>query len=182
MLESKRCPQGGWEMGWSGAGSVRRKVFHSLMNISGEASIYCFREEVNFLPVPFLEGSVVRTLLDSLCPLFTFFRARRKKEDLPTLLGLFFLFCFVFQSLTHCARPGIEPTTSWLPVGFLSTVPRRELQDLATLLDLFYLEKNLRSSSRSLFPSTATECFKLSVSIFCLHTAYPSSCLTRSVQ
>ena len=26
-------------------------------------------------------------------------------------------------SLTHRARPGIEPATSWLLVGFISTVP-----------------------------------------------------------
>ena len=32
------------------------------------------------------------------------------------------------RSLTHWARPGIEPTTSWFLVGFVSAVPRRELQ------------------------------------------------------
>ena len=31
------------------------------------------------------------------------------------------------KSLTHWARPGIKPTTSWFLVGFISTVPRREL-------------------------------------------------------
>ena len=30
-------------------------------------------------------------------------------------------------SLTHWVRPGIEPATLWLLVGFLSTVPQREL-------------------------------------------------------
>ena len=30
-------------------------------------------------------------------------------------------------SLTHGARPGIEPSTSWFLVGFVSTVPRWEL-------------------------------------------------------
>ena len=29
--------------------------------------------------------------------------------------------------LTHWARPGIEPVTSWFPVGFISTVPQQEL-------------------------------------------------------
>ena len=28
---------------------------------------------------------------------------------------------------THCARPGIEPTSSWILVGFVSTAPQREL-------------------------------------------------------
>ena len=31
------------------------------------------------------------------------------------------------ESLTHWARPGIEPTTSWFLVGFVSTAPRWEL-------------------------------------------------------
>ena len=31
------------------------------------------------------------------------------------------------KSLTHWARPGIEPTTSWFLVGFVSAAPRREL-------------------------------------------------------
>ena len=30
-------------------------------------------------------------------------------------------------SLTHGARPGIKPSTSWFLVGFVSTEPRREL-------------------------------------------------------
>ena len=30
--------------------------------------------------------------------------------------------------LTHWARPGIEPMSSWILVGFVSTAPRRELQ------------------------------------------------------
>ena len=30
------------------------------------------------------------------------------------------------RSLTHWARPGIEPTTSWFWVGFISAVPQRE--------------------------------------------------------
>ena len=39
------------------------------------------------------------------------------------------------RSLTHGARPGIEPTTAWFPVRFISTEPRREL--LEYLLFLF---------------------------------------------
>ena len=32
------------------------------------------------------------------------------------------------RSLTHWARPGIKPTSSWILVGFISPVPWRELQ------------------------------------------------------
>ena len=32
------------------------------------------------------------------------------------------------RSLTHLARPGIEPATSWFLVGFISPAPRQELQ------------------------------------------------------
>ena len=35
--------------------------------------------------------------------------------------------CSNAGSLTHWTRPGIGPTTSWFLVGFVSTVPRREL-------------------------------------------------------
>ena len=31
------------------------------------------------------------------------------------------------RSLTHWARPGIEPTSSWILLGFLTTAPSREL-------------------------------------------------------
>ena len=33
------------------------------------------------------------------------------------------------DSLTHWVRPGIEPATSWLLVGFVSTEPQWELGD-----------------------------------------------------
>ena len=33
------------------------------------------------------------------------------------------------RSLTHRERPGIEPTTSWLLIGFVCTVPQWQLQD-----------------------------------------------------
>ena len=31
------------------------------------------------------------------------------------------------RSLTHCAKPGIEPATSWFLVRFVSVAPRWEL-------------------------------------------------------
>ena len=37
-------------------------------------------------------------------------------------------------SLTHRARPGMEPTTSWFLVGFISTIPWRELPKWSFLL------------------------------------------------
>ena len=33
-------------------------------------------------------------------------------------------------SLTRWSRPGIEPTSSWIPVRFVSTPPQQELQEL----------------------------------------------------
>ena len=38
------------------------------------------------------------------------------------------------RSLTHWARPGTEPTSSWILVRFVSTVPQWELPHLAKLL------------------------------------------------
>ena len=38
-------------------------------------------------------------------------------------------------SLTHSARPGIEPATSWFLVGFVSTAPPWEL--LALFVNLY---------------------------------------------
>ena len=32
------------------------------------------------------------------------------------------------RSLTHCVRPGVEPTSSWIPVRFVTTEPQWELQ------------------------------------------------------
>ena len=37
------------------------------------------------------------------------------------------------SSLTQWVRPGIESTTSWFLLGFLSAVPQRELQDFFTV-------------------------------------------------
>ena len=31
------------------------------------------------------------------------------------------------RSLTHCSRPGTEPTSSWILVGCVTTKPQREL-------------------------------------------------------
>ena len=41
------------------------------------------------------------------------------------------------RSLTHRARPGIEPSTSWFLVGFISAAPQWEL--LHTFFFLFFL-------------------------------------------
>ena len=38
--------------------------------------------------------------------------------------------CDNAKFLTHWARPGIEPTSSWIPVGFVTTEPQWELQIL----------------------------------------------------
>ena len=35
------------------------------------------------------------------------------------------------RSLTHCAGPGIEPTSSWILVGFIMGEPQWELLSLA---------------------------------------------------
>ena len=34
------------------------------------------------------------------------------------------------RSLTYCMRPGIEPTTSWMLVGFVIAEPQWELQGM----------------------------------------------------
>ena len=39
-------------------------------------------------------------------------------------------------SLTHGGRTGIEPASSWIPVGFVSTAPQRELP--STFLFIFH--------------------------------------------
>ena len=38
------------------------------------------------------------------------------------------------RSLTHWARPGIEPATSWLLIGFVSTEPQQELPVVDSLI------------------------------------------------
>ena len=38
------------------------------------------------------------------------------------------------RCLTHWARPGIKPTSSWVLVGLVSTEPQREHSDLGTCL------------------------------------------------
>ena len=41
------------------------------------------------------------------------------------------------RSLTHEARPGMEPKTSWFLVGFVSTAPPHKLLNTCVLLVLF---------------------------------------------
>ena len=41
------------------------------------------------------------------------------------------------RSLTHWARPGIEPTSSWILVGFITTEPQQELLWCTVSLSLF---------------------------------------------
>ena len=38
-------------------------------------------------------------------------------------------------SLTHWTRPGVEPTSSWILVGFVSAAPQRELLDFLLFSD-----------------------------------------------
>ena len=40
------------------------------------------------------------------------------------------------RSLTHWTGPGIEPTSSWVLVGFVTTEPLQELQYLSFLISL----------------------------------------------
>ena len=47
------------------------------------------------------------------------------------------------RSLTHWARPWIKPATSWLLVGFVSTVPQWELLCLSFWLSQFKLSITL---------------------------------------
>ena len=51
-------------------------------------------------------------------------------------------------SLTHWARPGIEPATSWFLVGFISTAPRQELRE-CILLKINFPCKNLHRNVHS---------------------------------
>ena len=47
------------------------------------------------------------------------------------------------RSRGHCARPGIEPTSSWILVGFVSTVPQWELHEIS-LREKTDIRKNFR--------------------------------------
>ena len=44
------------------------------------------------------------------------------------------------RSLTHWARPGIGPTTSWFLVGFVFTAPRWELQNIVCYTSLCIMQ------------------------------------------
>ena len=50
------------------------------------------------------------------------------------------------RSLTHWVRPGIEPTTSWFLVGFVSAAPWRELHYQSFYFSFFILEKSFSRS------------------------------------
>ena len=44
--------------------------------------------------------------------------------------------------LTHCAEPGIRPTSSWILVGFITAQPQRELLYFTSclcFLSMFFL-------------------------------------------
>ena len=62
------------------------------------------------------------------------------------------------KSLTHWARPGIEPTSSWLLVRFVSAEPQQEL------LKLGFIEAKPRSSSTA--RTTLKSAFKNTIQIF----------------
>ena len=47
------------------------------------------------------------------------------------------------RSLTHRARPGIEPESSWIPVRFISTEPQRELLDIILNGNIIYTFENV---------------------------------------
>ena len=53
------------------------------------------------------------------------------------------------RSLTHCARPGIEPALSWVLVGFITTELQRELPG-DNVLNAFLAVRNTKGSSHSL--------------------------------
>ena len=42
------------------------------------------------------------------------------------------------RSLTHWARPGMEPTSSWKPVGFITTEPQGELCPFLIYIEPLY--------------------------------------------
>ena len=47
------------------------------------------------------------------------------------------------RSLTHCVRPGVEPTSSWIPVGFVTAEPQQELRRHCCL-DSYLVEEDLK--------------------------------------
>ena len=55
-------------------------------------------------------------------------------------------------SLTHWARAGIKPTTSWFLVGFVSAAPQRELLLIHSKFDLLHLPTPNSSPHHSLPP------------------------------
>ena len=47
------------------------------------------------------------------------------------------------RSLTHEARPGIEPVSSWILVGFVSPEPQQELPGLCLVRSLSRVARRL---------------------------------------
>ena len=76
---------------------------------------------------PACQGSQIRGLIGAtaagLCQSHS--NARSELHLRPTLQ----LTAMPPRSLTHWARPGIKPSISWLPVGFVSAAPWWELQN-----------------------------------------------------
>ena len=48
------------------------------------------------------------------------------------------------RSLTHWAKPGIEPTSSWILVRFVSTSPQREFLKYSFNLEIYHLVRKAK--------------------------------------
>ena len=66
------------------------------------------------------------------------------------------------QSLTHWARPGIEPATSWFLVRFISDLPWRELLKLIFSPWVIYTVPSVSAVQQSQHPHTLSFSFYLS--------------------
>ena len=55
------------------------------------------------------------------------------------------------RSLTHWERPGIKLTSSWIPVGFVTTEPQWELWCFKIFCRLFFCCSNGRTPARGLY-------------------------------
>ena len=64
-------------------------------------------------------------------------------------------------SLSHWLRPGIKPTSSWIPLRFISTVPQQELPKEALLRALIF------HSQSQVFHSYCTPITEFTVSCLC---------------
>ena len=72
------------------------------------------------------------------------------------------------RSLTHSERPGSEPMSSWIPVGFVTTEPQRELLNMA-----LYGTKSLRK----IFPILLSVHLRPSQQIQSQRSTPPTACL-----